>query len=165
MLRHHERLGGPAFWAAIERTAGEFVGWFELQPAGPARPDDAELGYRLRRPAWGKGYASEGTRALVDRGFTEFGLQRIVATTMAVNAASRRVMEKAGLRYVRTFHESWPEPNPGHRARRGGVRPDARRLGAGAAVGPLDRVGPSPAGAGRPAPAAVASAGGGRRWG
>jgi RimJ/RimL family protein N-acetyltransferase len=113
VLRYHDRLGGPAFWAAIERNTGDFVGWFELQPAGPARPDEAELGYRLRRPAWGQGYASEGARALVDRGFAEFGLQRIVATTMAVNTASRRVMEKAGLRYVRTFHESWPDPIPG----------------------------------------------------
>lgn len=113
VLRQHDRLGGPAFWAAIERDTGEFLGWFELQPVGPARPDEAELGYRLRRPAWGKGYASEGARALVDRGFAEFGLQRIVATTMAVNTASRRVMEKAGLRYVRTFHESWPDPIPG----------------------------------------------------
>jgi RimJ/RimL family protein N-acetyltransferase len=33
----------------------------------------------------------------------------VVAETMAVNAASRRVMEKAGLRYVRTFHQEWPE--------------------------------------------------------
>jgi RimJ/RimL family protein N-acetyltransferase len=113
VLRHHDRLGGPAFWAAIERNMGDFLGWFELQPAGPARPDEAELGYRLRRPAWGKGYASEGARALVDRGFAEFGLQRIVATTMAVNTVSRRVMEKAGLKYVRTFHESWPDPIPG----------------------------------------------------
>jgi RimJ/RimL family protein N-acetyltransferase len=113
VLRHHDRFGGPAFWAAIERDSGDVLGWFELQPAGPARPDEAELGYRLRRPAWGKGYASEGARALVDLGFADFGLQRIVATTMAVNAASRRVMEKAGLTYVRTFHESWPEPIPG----------------------------------------------------
>jgi RimJ/RimL family protein N-acetyltransferase len=113
VLQYHDRLGGPAFWAAIERNTGDFLGWFELQPAGPARPDEAELGYRLRRPAWGHGYASEGARALVNRGFAEFGLQRIAATTMAVNTASRRVMEKAGLRYIRTFHESWPDPIPG----------------------------------------------------
>jgi RimJ/RimL family protein N-acetyltransferase len=113
VLRHHDRIGGPAFWAAFERDTGDFLGWFELQPAGPDGPDEAELGYRLRRPAWGKGYASEGARALVDHGFAEWGLRRIVATTMAVNAASRRVMEKAGLRYIRTFHESWPDPIPG----------------------------------------------------
>ncbi len=67
------------------------------------------LGYRLRRSAWGKGYAKEGSRALIRKGFTELGVQRVVAETMAVNTASRRVMEKAGLTYVRTFHQEWPE--------------------------------------------------------
>jgi len=36
-------------------------------------------------------------------------VQRVVAETMAINAASRRVMAKAGLAYVRTFHHEWPE--------------------------------------------------------
>jgi RimJ/RimL family protein N-acetyltransferase len=67
----------------------------------------------LRRSAWGKGYATEGSRALVDRAFAEPGVQRIYAETMAVNAASRRVLEKAGLRHVRTFHLSWEDPIEG----------------------------------------------------
>jgi RimJ/RimL family protein N-acetyltransferase len=46
-------------------------------------------------------------------GFAELRVQRIFATTMAVNRASRRVMEKAGLTYVRTFHFNWPDPLPG----------------------------------------------------
>lgn len=112
-MRHYARLGGPAFWAAVERTTGDFLGWFELRPIGPECSDEAELGYRLRRSAWGQGYATEGARALIDRGFTQFGLCRIRATTMAINTASRRVMEKAGLSHVRTFHEYWPEPIPG----------------------------------------------------
>ena len=69
----------------------------------------AELGYRLRRAYWGRGLATEGSRALVAYGFDRLGLRRIVAQTMTVNAASRRVMEKAGLAYVRTFHLEWPE--------------------------------------------------------
>ena len=68
-----------------------------------------ELGYRLRKASWGKGYAAEGSRALIDRGFTDFGVQRVVASTMVVNVASRRVMEKAGLRFVRIFHQDWPD--------------------------------------------------------
>ena len=65
------------------------------------------------RAAWGRGYASEGSRALIGKGFAELGVRRVVAETMAVNAASRRVLEKAGLRLVRTFHQPWPEPIPG----------------------------------------------------
>ncbi len=47
-------------------------------------------------------------RALIDKGFTELGVQRVYAETMAVNVGSRRVMEKAGLRFVRNFRAEWP---------------------------------------------------------
>ena len=108
-LRAYERFEGFGVWAAIERSTGEFVGWFEFYPWKDVSPEEVELGYRLRRSAWGKGYATEGSRALIRKGFTELGVQRVVAETMTVNAASRRVMEKAGLKYVRTFHQEWPE--------------------------------------------------------
>ena len=107
-LNAYERFEGFGVWAAIERSTGEFVGWFEFYPWKDAGPEEVELGYRLRRSAWGKGYAREGSRALIRKGFTELGVRRVVAETMAVNTASRRVMEKAGLRYVRTFHQEWP---------------------------------------------------------
>ena len=112
-LSYYERFDGYGFWAAIERSTGEFLGWFHFRPA-PGHPDDEpELGYRLRRSTWGKGYATEGSIALIDRGFRDFGVRRVVAETMAVNTASRRVMEKAGMRLVRTFHQEWPDRIPG----------------------------------------------------
>jgi RimJ/RimL family protein N-acetyltransferase len=107
-LGYYERYAGYGFWAALERATGQFVGWFHLRPAEDAPPGEVELGYRLRRSAWGKGYATEGSRALIDKGFAEFGAQRVFASTMVVNVASRRVMEKAGLRLVRTFRQPWP---------------------------------------------------------
>jgi RimJ/RimL family protein N-acetyltransferase len=108
-LSYYDRFAGYGFWAAIERSSGQFVGWFHFRPPNADRPDDVELGYRLRRSAWGKGYATEGSRALIERGFAEYGVQRVFASTMVVNVASRRVMEKAGLRFVRTFHQPWPD--------------------------------------------------------
>jgi RimJ/RimL family protein N-acetyltransferase len=108
-LHAYERFEGFGVWAAIERSTGEFVGWFEFYPWKDVSPEEVELGYRLRRSAWGKGYATEGSRALIRKGFTELGVQRVVAETMAVNAASRRVMEKAGLTCVRTFQQEWPD--------------------------------------------------------
>ena len=108
-LRSYERFEGLGVWATIERSTGEFLGWFEFYPWKDADPSEVELGYRLRRFAWGKGYATEGSRALIRKGFTELGVQRVVAETVAVHTASRRVMEKAGLMYVRTFHQEWPE--------------------------------------------------------
>ena len=57
----------------------------------------------------GKGLATEGSRALIQKAFTELGVQRVFASTMVVNVASWRVMEKAGLRFVRNFHQPWPD--------------------------------------------------------
>jgi RimJ/RimL family protein N-acetyltransferase len=104
-LALYERLGRLGYWAAESTVTGEFLGWFHFRP-GYAAPDDLasiELGYRLRRAAWNRGYATEGSRALIGLGFTELGVQRVFALTMTVNAASRRVMEKCGLTLVRTF--------------------------------------------------------------
>ena len=112
-LRYYERYTGLGFWAAVEKSSGDFLGWFHFRPREDGDSDDVELGYRLRRSAWGKGYATEGSRALIRKGFAELGVRRVWAETMAVNAASRRVMEKAGLRLVRTFHQDWPDPIPG----------------------------------------------------
>lgn len=110
MLRRFPAFGGGrAVWAAQERATGRFVGWFALRPVDPDRADIADLGYRLRRDAWGLGYATEGARALVDKGFQDLGVRRIVADTMTVNDRSRRVLEKVGLRFVRQFHGVWPE--------------------------------------------------------
>ncbi|SDX68844.1 Protein N-acetyltransferase, RimJ/RimL family [Amycolatopsis xylanica] len=112
-LSYYDRFDGYGFWAAIEKATGEFLGWFHFRPQPSDAPDDVELGYRLRKSAWGKGYGSEGSRALIDKGFTEFGVRRVYAQTMAINAGSRRVMEKCGLRFVKNFHLDWPDPIPG----------------------------------------------------
>jgi RimJ/RimL family protein N-acetyltransferase len=116
-LPRYLSYGGPSgafgVWAAIEKPTGGFLGWFLFRPPEDAGPGDVELGYRLRRSAWGMGYATEGSRALVRKGFAELGVRRVVAQTMAINQPSRRVMEKVGLAYARTFYPDWPEPIAG----------------------------------------------------
>ena len=104
----YRRPEGYGCWAADEKATGVFAGWFRFHPRHGGPAGEIVLGYRLRQPAWGKGYATEGSRALIRKGFTELGARRIVAETMAVNLASRRVLEKAGLNFVRTFHQPWP---------------------------------------------------------
>ena len=108
-LAYYDRGDRYGFWVAIEQGSGGFVGWFHLRPQPEDPPDEPELGYRLKASAWGQGYATEGSRALIRKAFEDLGAQRVYATTMAVNVASWRVMEKAGLRYVRTFHQPWPD--------------------------------------------------------
>lgn len=107
-LAAYERGDGYGFWAAEEKPSRAFVGWFHLRPGEGAPRDEPELGYRLVRSAWGRGLAPEGARALVDHAFAALGARRVVAECMAVHTASRRVMEKAGLRFVRVFHKDWP---------------------------------------------------------
>lgn len=96
-------------WTARRTENGGFVGWFCLWPEGDG---SAELGYRLRRVEWGKGLASEGALALIRYGFETASYDRIVATTMAVNRGSRRVMEKIGMHHTRTVHAEYADPIP-----------------------------------------------------
>jgi RimJ/RimL family protein N-acetyltransferase len=126
LLAEYRRYPGFGHWAAYTRDDDAFVGWAGLRPVSPspdamvhwcaAPPGEtavASMGYRLRASAWGRGYATEGARAVVRRAFTELGVRRLVATTMAVNTGSRRVLEKAGLTLVRTVHVDWENPLPG----------------------------------------------------
>lgn len=111
LLAQYERHPGLGRWAALDRGTGDFLGWFALDPS--ADGTEAELGYRLRRSTWGLGLATEGSRALVRYAFDAVGVRRVWAETMTVNERSRRVMAKAGLRYLRTFHLQWDDPIPG----------------------------------------------------
>jgi RimJ/RimL family protein N-acetyltransferase len=115
---------GLGRWAAETLADGEFVGWFSLHAVAPDDgpmeswpPTNAtatvSIGYRLRRDAWGKGYATEGAKALLRWAFLHLGAKEVVASTMAVNQGSRNVMEKTGLRLDRTVHIDWPDPLPG----------------------------------------------------
>lgn len=101
-LRYDDGKPGFGFWAAIEKATGDFAGWFVFRPTGDDS-DEVALGYRLRQAVWGKGYATEGARALVERGFVQWGVERVIATTYEENRASRRVMEKLGMSHVRSF--------------------------------------------------------------
>jgi RimJ/RimL family protein N-acetyltransferase len=92
-------------WAAAEKAAGRFVGWFHLKPGADYRfaaecgyrPGDADLGYRLARAHWGRGLATEGAAALVRMALADVSTARIVACALAANRASVRVLEKVGL--------------------------------------------------------------------
>ncbi|MDN5929779.1 MAG: GNAT family N-acetyltransferase [Pseudonocardia sp.] len=109
-----ERGDGFGYRAAIERDGGAFLGWFLFRaPRRDPEPGVIEVGYRLHRAAWGRGFATEGAAALVDRGFAELPIDKVVADTMTINTGSRRVMEKLGMRFVRTVHPHHDDPVPG----------------------------------------------------
>ncbi len=98
-------------WAAIEKSTQAFIGWVCLRPAQDYRfaaeaglgDRELELGYRLQKLAWGQGYATEASQALISKGFADPAIDRIVATALAANKASIRVMEKVGLQFEATW--------------------------------------------------------------
>ncbi len=111
-LEYLNRFSRGGCWAAVGKSSGGFLGWFALE-ATHSEGDEFELGYRLNRAAWGIGYGTEGARGLIEHAFNDQAARRVWAETMAVNVRSRRVMEKAGLHYARTFHKHWDDPLPG----------------------------------------------------
>jgi RimJ/RimL family protein N-acetyltransferase len=108
---YYAKNPGYGFWAAQARPSGDFLGWFHLRPALDYRyareagyqAGEVDLGYRLRRAAWGQGYATEGSLALVAKAFTEERPAAVVSCALLANVASTRVMEKVGLKRLGLF--------------------------------------------------------------
>jgi len=97
---------GIGRWAMTEKATGDFMGWTGLKlMKTPTNNhiDYYDLGYRMMKQYWGKGYATESAIASVRYGFEQLQLQDIYGWADVGNTASRHVLEKAGLRYVETF--------------------------------------------------------------
>jgi RimJ/RimL family protein N-acetyltransferase len=92
-------LRGFGLWAVEVRESGEFVGFTGLAvPPFEAHFTPAvEIGWRLARPAWGRGYATEAAEASLSFGFGEAGLSEIVSFAVVGNRRSRAVMERLGM--------------------------------------------------------------------
>lgn len=99
-LVHHWLEHGFGWWAAREAD-GAFVGRGGLRRVTVDGEPELEIGYGFVADAWGRGYATELAEASARVAFTRIGAASVCAFTLPHNAASRRVMEKAGLRYER----------------------------------------------------------------
>jgi RimJ/RimL family protein N-acetyltransferase len=111
-IREQYRTNGIGRWAALLKETGEFIGWAGLKLERNVNGHDShyDLGYRFIQKHWGKGYASEAAAAFVDYGFNVMKLEKINATADPSNAASRKILEKAGLKFIETFdHEGEEE--------------------------------------------------------
>jgi len=115
MPKYIRRCAGGCIgiWSVIERSTEEKLGTAILLPL-PIEEDDTnwdlvfgdelpgceiEIGFMLKRSAWGKGYATEATKRLLRFAFEETPIEELVATIDPENTASRRVLEKCGLAY------------------------------------------------------------------
>ena len=96
---------GNGYWSIFPRGRPEqFLGWILLIPHDGRGPE-IEIGWRLNRQAWGKGYATEAARPVVRHAFEALRLPRIVADIDPGNRASMRVAEKIGMRPAGEGHD------------------------------------------------------------
>jgi len=107
---------GWGFWAVEHRPTGEFAGLIGLNVPTANFPflPCVEIGWRLARPFWGQGLATEGARAALAFGFETLKLDEIVAFTAMINCRSRGVMVRLGMRDAgEPFeHPKIPEGHP-----------------------------------------------------
>jgi ribosomal-protein-alanine N-acetyltransferase len=97
--RYYGEHPGLGLWPTILKADGACIGWTCLKHLD--HTEEIEIGYRYFPPYWGRGLCTEISSALVAHGFRTVGLDRIVGVTHPEHAASRRVLEKLGLRYER----------------------------------------------------------------
>ncbi|MEO8811981.1 MAG: GNAT family N-acetyltransferase [Caulobacteraceae bacterium] len=98
--RYRETLERVGFcrWA-VETRGGGFIGYVGILPVWSDHPlaPGVEIGWRLRREAWGCGYATEAARAALDDGFGRLGFSEVLSYTAPENLRSRAVMRRLGL--------------------------------------------------------------------
>nr|WP_281260064.1 GNAT family N-acetyltransferase [Alkalibacterium olivapovliticus] len=96
---------GYGLYAVELKSTGEFIGFtgFHWATFESSFTPCIEIGWRLKKESWGKGYATEGAMACLNVGFTQLNFDKIISFTAAINDPSRRVMEKIGLTYVKNF--------------------------------------------------------------
>jgi len=125
--------GCIGIWCVSDRSSGEKFGSAALLPLPVEEDDtdfslvipgqmpdgDVEIGYFLKRSAWGKGYATEVCRRLIRMAFEESRLTEVVATFEVGNIASRNVLEKAGF-IDRGMMRCYGEDGPNYRITRDG---------------------------------------------
>lgn len=116
-IEGHFATHGYGLWAVEVRDGGPFAGFVGIQhvrfdaPFVPA----VEIGWRLAADLWGRGYATEGAKAVRDFAFDSLHLSEIVSFTTPANLASRRVMEKIGMVHEPEFdfeHPHLPANSP-----------------------------------------------------
>ena len=97
---HYDRYGFGR-WSVFLKDSSEYIGFCGLN----YRPavDEVDLGFRLCRSHWGKGFATEAARGSLLYGFEAYDLENIVARAMKENLASHRVLHKLGMRFQKTF--------------------------------------------------------------
>ena len=107
---------GWGFWALEAPGVASFIGFVGIRPTSAGLPfaPAVEIGWRLARPFWGRGYAGEAAQAALRAGFELLALEEIVAFTVPANLRSQAVMARLGMRCGPEYfdHPALPEGHP-----------------------------------------------------
>lgn len=112
MAQYTHAEHGWGLWKVLTTHDEQFIGWVLVRPmnffSDNPQWDDLELGWRFKRSAWGKGYATEAARALWQALVQHGQVRRFTAIAMPGNAASIGIMKKLGMQYLKTGIHSDP---------------------------------------------------------
>ena len=105
---------GYTFYAVDRLEAAEFIGFIGMkyQTFESFFTPCVEIGWRLKRSAWGKGFATEGAKACLNSGFDTLGFLEIYSITAIPNLRSERVMQRIGMEKIGEFDH--PSLEEGH---------------------------------------------------
>lgn len=98
----HYALHGFGRWAVIQKSTGNFIGWCGLKYS--VSTDEVDIGFRFFKATWNQGFATEAAKKCLQFGFDSYGIKLIVGRAMEANIASVKVLEKLGLRYLKSFN-------------------------------------------------------------
>ncbi len=98
----HWQQRGYGVWAIVEENSLQMIGYCGLRYLDEL--DEVEVLYGLAKAYWGRGIATQSARAAISYGFNVANLDKIIALALPENQASKRVIEKAGLRYEKQLH-------------------------------------------------------------
>lgn len=110
---------GYSLWAVEEKSSQEFIGLVGLHHSDLrifAGKEAVEIGWRLRKEFWNRGYATEAAQACLDFAFQQTGLSEVYSFTSLLNLPSQKVMQKLGMEFVKEFdNEKVPVDSPLYR--------------------------------------------------
>jgi len=98
LLKDFYPQGKDTIWAIFAKDDSRYVGHAAIRPR-PTKTEDWEISYMLKTENWGKGFATEIARRLIEYGFDELNLTQVVATIDDDNFGSIKVVEKAGMSF------------------------------------------------------------------
>lgn len=106
-LNGHPRNPKLGLWATVHKESGKLIGRCGLIPWTIEGQEEVEVAYLLIREFWGLGLATEAARSIAAYGFETLHLPRLISLIEPENEASRRVAEKVGMRYERSFEDEF----------------------------------------------------------